>query len=232
MLGFRRDWFSWPPNLLWFGIGLALIIASVAGNVTAFDVSISDVVSPAARIMLAVLGVVTLGVSTTLSTKPADRGRSHEATRPAGDPEGSLRYGGGFRYGARGTGVRVWQQLLNVTQKSRLDEDGRFGPATRAATVSFQKQHGLDPDGIVGPETRQEMLSMTLSGVFGLGARGNRVRVWQQLLNATQNAGIDEDGRFGPATRAATVTFQKQHGLDPDGTVGRETRRRMAVERW
>ncbi|WP_058045726.1 peptidoglycan-binding domain-containing protein [Streptomyces roseifaciens] len=31
--------------------------------------------------------------------------------------------------------------------------DCRFGPATRAATIKWQKQHNLDGDGMVGPAT-------------------------------------------------------------------------------
>jgi hypothetical protein len=34
-----------------------------------------------------------------------------------------------------------------------LSQDGQFGPLTRAAVVSFQRNHGLVPDGIVGPLT-------------------------------------------------------------------------------
>ncbi|MFJ5552672.1 peptidoglycan-binding protein [Streptomyces sp. NPDC093225] len=37
---------------------------------------------------------------------------------------------------------------------------------------------------------------------------------WRPSLNLAQ------DGKFGPATRAAVVTFQKFAGLDPDGKVG------------
>lgn len=43
---------------------------------------------------------------------------------------------------------------------------------------------------------------------------------------ALKNAGLywDEiDGILGPASKAAITTFQKQHGLEPDGVVGSKT---------
>jgi len=49
------------------------------------------------------------------------------------------------------------------------------------------------------------------------GSRGKDVITLQTRL------GIGADGIFGPATKAAVVTYQRAHGLTPDGIVGRQT---------
>lgn len=54
---------------------------------------------------------------------------------------------------------------------------------------------------------------------FGIGDKGSDVRLWQHVLNIVDKAGLKVDGRFGPATVRATVTWQEHHGWKPDGTV-------------
>ncbi len=58
-----------------------------------------------------------------------------------------------INYGDRGAVVKALQDALNA-RGERLDADGIFGAATRAAVVAFQARNGLDPDGVVGPLTR------------------------------------------------------------------------------
>lgn len=53
-----------------------------------------------------------------------------------------------LRQGATGDHVREVQRLLGG-----LIVDGQFGPRTRAAVVTYQREHELRPDGIVGPMT-------------------------------------------------------------------------------
>ena len=50
--------------------------------------------------------------------------------------------------GSKGKAVKILQIILGD-----LEVDGSFGPATQAATLAFQKKHGLTADGIVGPKT-------------------------------------------------------------------------------
>ena len=50
-------------------------------------------------------------------------------------------------YRDRNEWVRDLQRMLNI------DDDGIFGPATRAAVMSWQDIHGLKVDGVVGPAT-------------------------------------------------------------------------------
>lgn len=49
------------------------------------------------------------------------------------------------------------------------------------------------------------------------GSQGRIVRVWQVIVSAKV------DGNFGKDTEAKTITFQKTHGLVPDGVVGDKT---------
>lgn len=58
-----------------------------------------------------------------------------------------------IRIGSRGNAVRRWQKHLRSDGFPNLVLDGIFGGATRAATIQWQRNHGLVPDGIVGPYT-------------------------------------------------------------------------------
>ena len=55
--------------------------------------------------------------------------------------------------GSKGKAVKILQIILGD-----LEVDGSFGPATQAATLAFQKKHGLTADGIVGPKTWRALL--------------------------------------------------------------------------
>lgn len=57
-----------------------------------------------------------------------------------------------YKLGQHNHGVLRIQRALN-RRGERLVEDGRFGPATEAATKRFQRKAGLAVDGIVGPLT-------------------------------------------------------------------------------
>ena len=54
--------------------------------------------------------------------------------------------------------------------------------------------------------------------------RGEDVRALQADLNALGYACGAADGIFGPKTSAAIVAFQRDHGLEVDGIVGKQTR--------
>lgn len=55
-----------------------------------------------------------------------------------------------------GSDVKLVQQRLN-TKGYKLTVDGVYGPATRAAVISFQRKNGLTPDGEVGPKTAAKL---------------------------------------------------------------------------
>lgn len=60
--------------------------------------------------------------------------------------------------GSTGQAVKNWQGLL-CAHGHVVAIDGAFGNATRAATVAFQKQHGLAQDGVAGPLTLKAALT-------------------------------------------------------------------------
>ena len=64
---------------------------------------------------------------------------------PYAEPPKTLQYGD--------TGA-AWIQWHLKKLGTKLTIDGRFGANTKAAVISFQKNHGLTTDGVVGEKTR------------------------------------------------------------------------------
>ncbi len=62
-----------------------------------------------------------------------------------------------LRRGASGAAVERLQQALKAAGFSPGAVDGRFGPATEAALIAFQRAQGLLADGICGPLTRARL---------------------------------------------------------------------------
>jgi hypothetical protein len=65
-----------------------------------------------------------------------------------------------LKFGFEGQDVRKWQLFLVGQRLARFVPNGKFGPATRDATISFQKKHRLDPDGKVGNETLGKAMTL------------------------------------------------------------------------
>lgn len=73
------------------------------------------------------------------------------------------------------------------------------------------------------------------NGTLRHGEQGSDVGKLQQDLNRlgvrdAQGNRLAEDGRFGDNTREAVIAFQKQHGLQPDGVVGRNTQAALSAQ--
>lgn len=73
------------------------------------------------------------------------------------------------------------------------------------------------------------------NGTLRHGEQGGDVGKLQQDLNRlgvrdAQGNRLTEDGRFGDNTREAVIAFQKQHGLQPDGVVGRNTQAALSAQ--
>ncbi|MCC7160106.1 peptidoglycan-binding protein, partial [Candidatus Nomurabacteria bacterium] len=60
-----------------------------------------------------------------------------------------------------------------------------------------------------------------------LGSRGEAVKELQRFLNDNLNLGLIVDGKLGPKTIAVIKKWQKEHGLVPDGLVGKKTKDMM-----
>jgi Putative peptidoglycan binding domain len=59
---------------------------------------------------------------------------------------------GVLKQGEKGEDVRKLQEALNKNG-AKLEADGNFGPATKAAVESYQRSHSLGADGIAGAKT-------------------------------------------------------------------------------
>ncbi|GHJ37462.1 hypothetical protein Sm713_30710 [Streptomyces sp. TS71-3] len=118
--------------------------------------------------------------------------------------------------GQSGRLVTTAQYLLDA-HGAALTVNGTFDAATRNAVVSFQSASGLSPDGVVGPATWQSLITYVSQGDTGAA-----VKAVQAELNE-HGASLEVDGDFGPATRAAVVSFQSGAGLTADGIVGPNT---------
>ncbi len=113
------------------------------------------------------------------------------------------------------------------------DEDGVFGPSTRAAVEVFQHTRGLRVDGVCGQQTWNTLVEAG----FRLGdrflyrrtpmLRGDDVAELQQRLCSL---GFDTgrvDGIFGDRTARALADFQGNAGLPVDPIVGGATLREL-----
>lgn len=91
--------------------------------------------------------------------------------------------------------------------------DGIWGAESKAATVSFQRDNALDADGIFGTQT---------------------IAMSTQIIKAIQKVITDGkiaiDGLAGQETKDATVRWQAEHQLTPDGIAGVNTRAKIAKE--
>ena len=59
-----------------------------------------------------------------------------------------------LKYGDKGA---AWLQWHLKKCGAKVSIDGKFGPNTKAALISFQKAHGLATDGVAGSKTRQAL---------------------------------------------------------------------------
>lgn len=81
--------------------------------------------------------------------------------------------------------------------------------------------NNIEADGIWGPKTEEAVHKLPLCG---LPYTTPSITKWVQL-----RLGLTVDGIFGNQSYEATVEFQKSHGLDPDGVVGFNTLKTMAL---
>jgi hypothetical protein len=123
--------------------------------------------------------------------------------------------------GTRGADVSALQRLL-AGRGYWVSADGVYGAGTAAAVRRFQAGHGLGADGVVGAGTWSRM-----APALAYGSSGQAVAALQQELNAKHGSGLGVDGVFGWSTRAAVISFQKDHGLWADGVVGAATWREL-----
>src|SRR5579862_8565651 len=68
---------------------------------------------------------------------------------------------------------------------------------------------------------------------LSIGSFGHGVAEAQMALNGYLPVGqgvLTIDGIFGPQTQRATIAFQRDNGLDPDGIIGPKTREKLGLQ--
>lgn len=112
---------------------------------------------------------------------------------------------------------KQWQLFyLGYYGETTDDIDGLWGPQSEAATKAFQSAVGIKDDGIFGDHTRDKTMEV--------------ISAIQEIVAPYAKKPLVEDGLAGPATMAATVCYQKETGLTPDGIAGDITRRFISTD--
>jgi N-acetylmuramoyl-L-alanine amidase len=78
-----------------------------------------------------------------------------------------------YKVGSSGDAVKEIQQRLKDWGYYNGAVDGKYGEATRAAVVWFQKKHGITADGIVGAQTAEKLGVAAPTGGGGGSSSGN-----------------------------------------------------------
>jgi g-D-glutamyl-meso-diaminopimelate peptidase len=116
--------------------------------------------------------------------------------------------------GSTGPNVKLVQSLLNRIGYSAGAVDGAFGPATRQAVVSFQRDYGLTPDGVIGPAT-WAVLERLLLGYDTVAVRpGDTIYTIARRFHTTQNAVLTANPGVNPQTLAVGRRLVVPYGLD------------------
>lgn len=116
----------------------------------------------------------------------------------------------GFAYPQnRGFDLDKDGQIL-VGEIDRKAEMAAAGPRHEAVSALVHEEMGLPP-----PPPKPIDLGTPLGA--------------QKALNRIANAGLAEDGFWGPASAAALRRFQKTYGLNPDGLYGPQSRAALGV---
>ena len=159
-----------------------------------------------------------------------------------------------LEFGSEGSGVRTLQQKLKDLGYLSGTVDGKFGIATQAAVIAFQRNNGLTADGKAGTATLNKLYSGNAKKASGNapkieesdkkksgrdtsniastgfetlenGSENSAVRKLQQRLKDLNYYSGSVDGKFGDATEAAVMAFQQQNHLTVDGKAGPATQR-------
>lgn len=99
---------------------------------------------------------------------------------------------------------------------------GTYGPQTKAAVSSFQKAAQLPVDGIAGPQT-WAAINLALGN-----PNTDAVNLLQTALQGLCYYNGNIDGVFGSGTEAALIAFQKKAGINADGRYGPATAAALA----
>ena len=155
--------------------------------------------------------------------------------------------------GSEGAEVKKLQQKLKDLGYLSGSVDGKFGVATEAAVIAFQKNNNLTADGKAGVATLSKLYSGTAKKSTGTqvkieettnnsgrdtsdisstgyvtlesGSSGDQVRTLQKRLKELGYYNGSIDGSYGDSTMAAVMAFQLRNNLTVDGKAGPATQR-------
>ena len=159
-----------------------------------------------------------------------------------------------LEYGKEGAEVRKLQQKLKDLGYLSGSVDGKFGAATEAAVIAFQKNNNLTADGKAGTATQSKLYSgsarkstgtqakiddggnsssgrdtsdISSTGYITLerNSRGDQVRTLQKRLKDLGFYNGSVDGSYGESTEVAVMAFQLMNNLTVDGKAGPATQR-------
>ena len=133
--------------------------------------------------------------------------------------------------GSKGKKVETLQRRLIELGWLSGSVTGNYDELTAAAVSAFQKKtKGLWEDGIAGPDTLRALYSSnaargsnpisTSTETLEMGSEGSEVKQLQQKLKDLGYLSGSVDGKFGIATEAAVIAFQKNNNLTADGKAG------------
>ncbi len=162
-----------------------------------------------------------------------------------------------LEYGSEGAEVRKLQQKLKDLGYLSGSVDGKFGAATEAAVIAFQKNNNLTADGKAGTATQSKLYSGSAKKSTGTSAKiddgssnsssgrdtsdisstgyitlernskGDQVRTLQKRLKDLGFYSGSVDGSYGESTEVAVMAFQLMNNLTVDGKAGPATQRAL-----
>ena len=162
-----------------------------------------------------------------------------------------------LEYGSEGAEVRKLQQKLKDLGYLSGSVDGKFGAATEAAVIAFQKNNNLTADGKAGTATQSKLYSGSAKKSTGSSAKidngssnsssgrdtsdisstgyitlerdskGDQVRTLQKRLKDLGFYSGSVDGSYGESTEVAVMAFQLMNNLTVDGKAGPATQRAL-----
>ena len=135
--------------------------------------------------------------------------------------------------GKKGKDVKTLQNRLIELGWLSGSASGTYDDSTEAAVIAFQKKAKLWADGKAGPKTIEALFSskapksskpVSADGeTLEKGSEGSEVKKLQKRLKDLGYLDDTADGKFGDATEAAVIAFQKNNGLTADGKAGTAT---------
>lgn len=131
--------------------------------------------------------------------------------------------------GTRSSSVTQLQQQLSKLGFYKAKVDGSYGPVTKQAVSSFEKQHKLKADGIADGKTR-DALAAAATAPVKQGMSGAKVKTLQTQLQRLGFYKAPVDGSFGPVTKAAVQAYERKNGWKPDGVAGARVQAALAKE--